>query len=87
MKYLPESLFRPRISTQSEAISPGMAIMVMLMVVIPRFALFKAASAIAVASVRLSAGSLHSRILSPPPAVTVKVLFLSLLVYWYFTPV
>ena len=66
---------------QSEAIRPGIAFMVIVMVVVPLLALFTAARAMAVASVRLSAGSLQSRVRPSVPAVTVKVLFLSLFAY------
>ncbi len=73
------------ISIVSETISPGLVIMLMLMVVVPLLALFTAARAMAVVSVRLSAGLLLVKSRSSVPALTVKVSFLSLLVYWYRT--
>ena len=81
----PESLKSPVISIVSETISPGLVIMLMLMVVVPLLALFTAARAMAVVSVRLSAGLLLVKSRSSVPALTVKVSFLSLLVYWYRT--
>ena len=57
------------------------------MVVVPLFALFSAARAMAVASVKFSAASLQVRMRSPSPASTVKVLFFLELVYSYLTPV